>query len=248
MIQTSRSGSIAVITIDRHASRNSVNEEVCRALREAFEEFAATVDTESPVRVIMLTGAGTAFSAGADLSGGVYSEAFYAEHERLLLTMESIPVPVVAAINGPAVGAGVQLALAADLRVMDPGAFLAVPVVKVGLALDWWTVQRACAIVGGGHARSLLYAAQPIDAETAARIGFANHIGDAEAALEYCRQLASFAPLTLRHIKSVINDDLATSEPDPKHKELQTQAWYSEDAAEARTARAEKRAPQFRGR
>lgn len=248
MITTSRTGSVAVVTIDRHKTRNSINKEVCQALREAFEEFAATVDGDDPVRVIMLTGAGTAFSAGADLSGGVYSEEFYAEHEKLLLTMESIPVPVVAAINGPAVGAGVQLALAADLRVMDESAFLAVPVVKVGLALDWWTVQRASAIVGGGHARTMLYAAQPVDAHTAARIGFANHLGNADEALDYCQKLASYAPLTLRHIKSVINDDLAKAEPDPKHKELQTQAWYSDDAKEARTARAEKRTPEFRGK
>lgn len=248
MIQTSRNGSVAVITIDRHEQRNSLNEDVCRALREAFETYAATVESDDPVRVIMLTGAGTAFSAGADLSGGVYSEGFYQEHQKLLETMETIPVPVVAAVNGPAVGAGVQLALAADLRVMDPRAFLAVPVVKVGLALDWWTVQRASAIIGGGHARTLLYAAQPVDAEMAERIGFANKLGDVEAALDYCRQIAAYAPLTLRHIKAVINDDLAAARSNDRHQELQAKAWYSEDAAEARAARAEKRAPQFRGR
>lgn len=248
MLEVRREGPVAVIAMDRHEKRNSINAEVCRALREAFEAQVETLDGDDPVRVVMFTGNGTAFSAGADLGGGVYSEEFYAEHERLLRTIESIPIPVVAAINGPAVGAGVQLALAADLRVMDPGAFLAVPVVKVGLALDWWTVHRATAIVGGGHARTLLFAATPVDAAFAERVGFANALGDAEAAMAFCRDLAGFAPLSLRHIKAVINADHAQAEHDPRMEELQKLAWYSDDAKEFRAAREEKREPNFRGR
>ena len=241
MLEVRREGAVAVIAMDRHEKRNSINADVCRALREAFEEQVATLDADDPVRVIMFTGNGTAFSAGADLGGGVYSEEFYDQHERLLRTMESIPIPVVAAVNGPAVGAGVQLALAADLRVMDPQAFLAVPVVKVGLALDWWTVQRASAVIGGGHARTLLYSAQPVDANFCERVGFANKIGDATEAMAY-------APLSLQHIKAVINDDLARADHDPAREELQRKAWYSDDASEFRTARQEKRTPKFTGK
>lgn len=248
MLEVRREGSVAVIAMDRHEKRNSINADVCRALREAFDEQVATLDSDDPVRVIMFTGNGTAFSAGADLGGGVYSEEFYDQHEKLLRTIESIPVPVVAAINGPAVGAGVQLALAADLRVMDPQAFLSVPVVKVGLALDWWTIQRASAVIGGGHARTLLYSATPVDAAFCERVGFANKLGDATEALAYCRELATFAPLSLRHIKAVINDDLAATEHDPAREELQRKAWYSDDAAEFRAARAEKRTPKFTGK
>ena len=248
MLEVRREGSVAVIAMDRHEKRNSINADVCRALREAFEEQVATLDSDDPVRVIMFTGNGTAFSAGADLGGGVYSEEFYDQHEKLLRTIESIPVPVVAAINGPAVGAGVQLALAADLRVMDPQAFLAVPVVKVGLALDWWTIQRASAVIGGGHTRTLLYSATPVDAAFCERVGFANKLGDASEAMAYCQELATFAPLSLQHIKAVINDDLAAAEHDPAREELQRKAWYSDDAAEFRTARAEKRSPSFTGK
>lgn len=248
MLEVRREGAVAVIAMDRHEKRNSINADVCRALREAFEEQVASLDSDDPVRVIMFTGNGTAFSAGADLGGGVYSEKFYDQHKRLLRTMESIPIPVVAAVNGPAVGAGVQLALAADLRVMDSQAFLAVPVVKVGLALDWWTVQRASAVIGGGHARTLLYSAQPVNANFCERVGFANRIGDAAEAMALCQELATFAPLSLQHIKAVINDDLARADHDPAREELQRKAWYSDDAAEFRRAREEKRTPKFTGK
>jgi len=123
-----------------------------------------------------------------------------------------------------------------------------VPVVKVGLALDTWTIRRLVNVVGGGHARKVLMTARPIGAEQAATIGLANEIGDLGAAVELAHELAGFAPLSLQHIKVVINDDDARHLPSERHDELQLRAWQSEDMVEARTARAEKRTPRFRGR
>ena len=248
MIVTRRDGAVVVVTIDRHQTRNALDAQVCTALREAVEAAAAEADAEDPVRAIVITGAGTAFCAGADLSGGVYNTEFYDAHAGMLRTIESVPVPVIAAVNGPAIGAGVQLALAADLRVVEPGAVFAVPVVKVGLALDNWTIKRLANVVGGGHARSVLMTARPVGAEEAARIGLANEVGDLATALELAGEISRFAPLTLRHIKTVINDDAARLLPRDEHTELQHQAWNSEDMAEARAARQEKRPPVFRGR
>ena len=248
MIVTRRDGAVVVVTIDRHHTRNALDARVCTALREAVEAAAAEADADDPVRAIVITGAGTAFCAGADLSGGVYNSEFIDAHASMLRTVESVPVPVIAAVNGPAIGAGVQLALAADLRVVVPGAVFAVPVVKVGLALDNWTIKRLANVVGGGHARSVLMTARPVGAEEAARIGLANEIGDLDTALELAGEIASFAPLTLRHIKTVINDDAARLLPRDEHIELQQKAWHSEDMAEARAARQEKRPPVFRGR
>lgn len=248
MIVTRRDGAVVVVTIDRHETRNALDAEVCTALREAVEAAGAQADAEDPVRAIVITGAGTAFCAGADLSGGVYNSDFYDAHAGMLRAVESVPVPVIAAVNGPAVGAGVQLALAADLRVVVPGAVFTVPVVKVGLALDNWTIKRLANVVGGGHARSVLMTARPVGAEEAARIGLANEIGDMESAMELAGELSRFAPLSLRHIKTVINDDDARLLPRDEHTELQQRAWSSEDMAEARAARAEKRPPVFRGR
>lgn len=248
MIATRRDGPVAVVTIDRHETRNALDAEVCTALRRAVEAAGAEADAENPVRAIVVTGAGTAFCAGADLSGGVYNSDFYDAHAAMLRAVESVPVPVVAAVNGPAVGAGVQLALAADLRVVAPGAVFAVPVVKVGLALDNWTIKRLANVVGGGHARSVLMTARPVGAEEAARIGLANEIGGLDAAMELAAEISEFAPLSLRHIKAVINDDDARFLPRDEHTELQQKAWSSEDMAEARAARVEKRRPIFRGR
>ncbi|MBB0992183.1 enoyl-CoA hydratase, partial [Dietzia sp. SLG510A3-30A2] len=160
MIVTRRDGAVVVVTIDRHETRNALDAEVCTALREAVEAAGVEAESEDPVRAIVITGAGTAFCAGADLSGGVYNSNFYDCHAGMLRAVESAPVPVIAAVNGPAVGAGVQLALAADLRVVAPGAVFAVPVVKVGLALDNWTIKRLANVVGGGHARSVLMTAR----------------------------------------------------------------------------------------
>ncbi|MFL0580403.1 enoyl-CoA hydratase [Dietzia sp. 179-F 9C3 NHS] len=248
MIQTRRDGAVAVVTIDRHPTRNALDAEVCTALREAVEAAGALAESEDPVRAIVVTGAGTAFCAGADLSGGVYNTEFSGAHAAMLRTIESVPVPVVAAVNGPAVGAGVQLALAADLRVVAPGAVFTVPVVKVGLALDNWTIKRLANVVGGGHARTVLMTARPVGAEEAVRIGLANEIGDLEAAMELAAEVAGFAPLTLQHIKTVINDDDARLLPRDEHTALQRRVWQSEDMAEARAAREEKRPPVFRGR
>lgn len=248
MIQTRRNGAVAVVTLDRHPTRNALDAEVCTALREAVEEAGARAEDDDPVRAIVITGAGSAFCAGADLSGGVYNAEFFDAHVAMLRAIESVTVPVVAAINGPAIGAGVQLALAADLRVVAPGAIFAVPVVKVGLALDNWTIKRLANVVGGGHARTVLMTARPIGAEEAARIGLANEIGGLDAALELAAEVAGFAPLTLQHIKTVINDDDAHLLPRDEHTALQQRVWQSEDMAEARAARVEKRPPVFRGR
>ena len=248
MIVSNRDGAVVTVTLDNHDKRNALDAQVCTAIREAVAAAAALAEAEDPVRAIVITGAGTAFCAGADLSGGVYNTAFYDAHAEMLRTIESAPVTVIAAINGPAVGAGVQLALAADLRVVDPSAVFAVPVVKVGLALDNWTIKRLSNVVGGGHARSVLMTARPVGAEVAARIGLANEIGDLETAMDLAREIAGFAPLTLQHIKTVINDDDARLLPRDEHTDLQQRAWHSEDMAEARAARQEKRPPVFRGR
>ncbi len=248
MIVTRRDGPVVVIMIDRHETRNALDAEVCTALRQAVEAAGAEAEADDPVRAIVITGAGTAFCAGADLSGGVYNTEFYDAHASMLRTIESVPVPVVAAVNGPAMGAGVQLALAADLRVVVTGAVFAVPVVKVGLALDNCTIKRLANVVGGGHARPVLMTARPVGAEEAARIGLANEIGGLEAAMDLAHEISTFAPLSLRHLKTVINDDDARLLPRDEHTALQQRAWRSEDMEEARAARLEKRPPVFRGR
>ncbi len=165
----------------------------------------------------------------------------------MLHTIDSIPVPVIAAVNGPAIGAGTQLALAADLRVVSPEARFGVPAAKLGITVDKWTVRRLVSLVGGGPARTMLLGAETISAEEAFARGLANKFGDLVTAQEWARTISELAPLSLRHLKLVFNDD-GTREPQTEEQLAALYAaWGSEDAQEARAARIEKRVPEFGG-
>ncbi|MCL2533810.1 MAG: enoyl-CoA hydratase [Nocardiaceae bacterium] len=243
MIGTSRDGHVITLELQRPDRRNALNTELCIALREALEKAVA-----EEARVIVLTGQGTAFCAGADLSGDVYAEGFTDHLLDMLHTIDSIPIPVIAAVNGPAVGAGTQLALASDLRVVAPEARFGIPAAKLGITVDKWTVRRLVSLVGGGPARTMLFGAEMLSADEAFARGLANKIGSLATAHEWARSIAELAPLSLRHLKLVFNDDGTREAQTEEQLAALYAAWGSEDAQEARAARLEKRAPEFRGR
>ena len=164
---------------------------------------------------MILTGAGSVFCAGADLSGPVYEQSFLDKLLATLRLIEDIPMPVIAALNGPALGAGLQLALAADLRVMSPSSFCAVPAAKIGVTVDEWTIKRLVSLVGAGDAAGILLGCESMSAERAHVVGFANRIGDLGEAQRWAAMIATLAPLTLRHYKLVLGDDGARDEPPP---------------------------------
>ncbi|NKY84074.1 enoyl-CoA hydratase [Nocardia veterana] len=241
MLAVSRDGDVVTIELQRPQRRNALNDELVAALREAVTAAAADA------RVIVLTGQGPIFSAGADLSG-VYSQDFLGSLVDLLHTIETVPVPVIAAINGGALGAGVQLALAADLRVMSPDSYIAIPAAKLGISVDRWTVRRLVSLIGGGPARTVLMGAETVTASDAYAFGFANRIGTLADAQEWAKSIAELAPLSLRHLKLVFNDDGTRGEDTPEQRAALEAAWRSADAEEARLARSEKRAAKFVGR
>lgn len=248
MISIQRDGAVAVIAIDRHEKRNSLTSEVCKAITAGFNELRPEVeDLDNPLRVVVFTGNGTAFSAGADLSGGAYADTFHRDLTEIFETVLDFPAPVIAAVNGPAVGAGVQLALCSDLRMVAPEGGFAIPVAKLGLALDRWTIKRMRSLVGGTRARSVLMAGDILDAQTAYDIGLANRVGSLDDAIAWAHQLALMAPLTLKHLKVVFNEDDA-GRPQAEQPPEFHDCWESQDAAEARAARAEKRQPVFKGK
>jgi enoyl-CoA hydratase len=154
---------------------------------------------------------------------------------------------VIAAVNGPAIGAGVQLAMVCDLRVVAPGAYFQFPIAKYGLALDNWSIRRLASLAGHGRARGMLLAAEKLDADTAMMTGMANRIGTLADAQAWAAEIAGFAPLSLRHSKRVLNDDGAYEEQGDVHKSLFDRAWGSQDVIEAQVARIEKRAARFQG-
>lgn len=243
MIGTSRDGDVITLELQRVERRNALNTAMCVSLREAVDQAVA-----DGARAIVLTGQGATFCAGADLSGDVYAEGFTESLFEMLHTIDSAPTPVIAAVNGPAIGAGTQLALASDLRVVAPQARFAIPAARLGISVDNWTVRRLVSLIGGGPARTMLLGAESIEANEAFARGLANKIGDLAAAREWAQRIAALAPLSLRHLKLVFNDDGTREDPTPEQTAALVAAWLSEDAQEARAARREKRPPVFKGR
>jgi enoyl-CoA hydratase len=242
MIGIERVGDVTTIELRRPERRNALNTALGDALREAVLQAAA-----DDVRAIVLTGAGTVFCAGADLSGDVFAADFLEKALALNKAIDAVPMPVIAAVNGPAIGAGVQLAMICDLRVVDPDAYFQFPIARYGLALDNWSVRRLASLVGHGRARAMLLAAERLDAQTALMTGMANRLGSLADAQTWAAEIAGYAPLSLQHSKRVLNDDGAYEEQGGLHKELFDKAWGSQDVIEAQVARLEKRAARFKG-
>jgi enoyl-CoA hydratase len=243
MIGVTRDGPVLTVEMQRPERRNALNAELVDGLREAIEK-AATED----VRAIVLTGQGHVFSAGADLSGGQGVTDELPDKARALnFAIDKAPVPVIAAVNGPAIGAGVILSMICDLRVVATEAYFQFPVAKYGIALDNWSIRRLTSLVGAGRARGMLLAAERLTSEVALQTGMANRIGTLADAQAWAQEIAGFAPLALQHAKRVLNDDGAYEEPWPAHRELFDRAWASQDIIEAQVARIEKRPPRFQG-
>lgn len=243
MIGVTRDGQVLTLEMQRPERRNALNSELVDGLREAIEKAA----TEG-VRAIVLTGQGHVFSSGADLSGGQgVAEELPDKARALNFAIDRAPVPVIAAVNGPAIGAGVILSMICDLRVVAPDAYFQFPVAKYGIALDNWSIRRLTSLVGAGRARGMLLAAERLTADLALQTGMANRSGTLADAQAWAQEIAAFAPLALQHAKRVLNDDGAYEDPWPAHQELFDKAWASQDIIEAQVARIEKRPPRFQG-
>lgn len=241
MLGITRDGDVTTIELQREQRRNALDERLVLELRDAL------TSASQQARAIVLAGQGPVFCSGADLDV-VYSETFVTVLQELLQEMQTISVPVIAAIHGGAIGAGVQLAMAADLRVMAPDSYLAVPAAKLGISVDGWTVRRLVSLLGGGPARTILLGAQPISARDAYTYGFANRLGTLADAQQWAASIAELAPLSLEHMKLVLEDDGSRQPDSTAQQSALLAAWKSEDAQEGRVARKEKRAARFVGR
>ncbi|MBA3525285.1 MAG: enoyl-CoA hydratase [Geodermatophilaceae bacterium] len=242
MIASTQYGPVTVLTIDRPERRNALTIELCHGLRSGVRDAV-----DGGARVLVLTGAGTSFCSGADLDA-VYSEAFRAALYELLHTVAGAPIPVLAAVNGPAIGAGTQLAIAADLRVAAPTARFGVPTAKLGLAVDPWTIRRLALLAGHGTARRLLLACEQLEVDAARVCGLVDRVGDGADALSWAVELAALAPLTIAYSKRGLRELFEPELVNPGLEAAFQGCWASEDFAEGRRSRVEKRPPVFRGR
>src|SRR5690625_4046486 len=242
MIGVTRDEAVTTIELQRPERRNALNSQLVTELQAAIMD-AATHD----VRAIVLTGQGTVFCAGADLSGDAFAADYPDKLRALHQSIGDVPVPVIGAINGAAIGAGLQLAMVCDLRVVAPEAYFQFPVARYGLALENWSIRRLSTLAGYGLARAMMLTAEKLTAETALLTGMANRMGTVADAQAWAQEIAGLAPLALQHAKRVLNDDGALQEQEPIHKELFDRAWASQDVIEAQMARIEKRPPKYQG-
>jgi enoyl-CoA hydratase len=243
---------VVLMTIDRPERRNAVDLETLReirvhqmALAEMMPNTAAPGDADG-VRVLVLTGAPPAFCAGADLTGVEESE-FTGTLTEVLRGFTELAIPVIAAVDGPALGAGTQLAMVCDLRVATSRSRFGIPAARLGLVVDHWTVDRLTREFGWATARAMLLAAETFDGEALAASGAVHRLGDLDAALNWAKEIAHLAPLTIAGHKLALERCATGPVLDAEVEEARRLAWASNDAEEGRRAFLEKRPAQFRG-
>ncbi|HVN50705.1 MAG TPA: enoyl-CoA hydratase-related protein, partial [Acidimicrobiales bacterium] len=205
----------------------------------------------SGVRVLVVTGAGGHFCAGADLST-VEDEGFVAKLHELLEGLRTARFPTMAAVDGAALGAGTQLAVACDLRIATPGATFGIPAGRLGLMTDQWTVTRLAAAVGQSVARAMLLAAETCSGERAHQVGLVTRLAPpgelVAAALGWADEVAKLAPLTQAAAKVGLNEAEGDLGWTPAFRHAFERAWSSADLQEGLAAFAERRPPDFEGR
>lgn len=206
-----RTGDIAIVRMARENNLNAFNRELTEELADVGRSFHGDHGTHA----VILAGTGRAFSAGADLKEQAPQMTFAEQRERSLLgrhlcrAWEEMPQTTIAAIEGPAVGAGCAIAIACDWRVMADDAFLYVPEVKIGLTLQWQAIPRLVALVGPARAKRIVMLCEKMGATQALDWGLVEEIapsgGAIDKALELARVACTMPPVIMTMSKQAIN-------------------------------------------
>jgi enoyl-CoA hydratase/carnithine racemase len=250
-VRTEKIGSSLLITIDRPKARNAVNAAVAQGLADAIDQLEA----DPELRVGVLTGAGGTFSAGMDLKAALAGESPEIPGRGFGgLTEAETTKPLIAAVEGWAMGGGFELALGCDLIVAAENAEFGLPEVKRGLIAAGGGVIRLPKRIGHHLAMEFLLTGEPVSGTRAGELGLANRVvpaGDATAvALQLAELLAANAPLALAAVKKVVRaaDGVPDAEAFTAQREEMAQLMGSQDVREGMTAFAERRAPVWQGK
>lgn len=258
-VECSRGDGVAWIVLNRPDALNAWTPQLGEELTAALDDVAA----DPAVRAIVFTGAGRAFSSGADLRSGMAAQSagggpdvetpLRETYHPLILKLRTVPKPVIAAVNGPAVGIGASLALAADLVLASPAAYFLMAFVNIGLGLDGGASQSLVARVGHTRAFEIAYLGERIGAEQALQWGLINRVcadGELESDVTaLASRLAAGPPGSYATIKRTINarSYAGFGELLDLEAELQQQRADSKDFLEGVTAFLQKRPPSFTG-
>ena len=253
-LSVSVDGGIAVLTIDRPDALNALNGELLLELATAFD----LVEGDVEVRALIITGAGRAFIAGADIAELAPLDDPFAGRETslggqdVMNTLAALPFPTIAAINGFALGGGLELALACDLRVASPQAKLGLPEVGLGLIPGYGGTQRLPRLIGHGRALDLILTGRHVPVDEALQLGLVNRVAEdaLEGALALARQTLRNAPIAIGLAKEAMVRGLDVTLPQGLEIEadLFGMAVTTDDMKEGTAAFLDKRKANFEGR
>jgi len=251
-----KSEGIATITLNRPEALNAFSKEVVAEVLEALEDARR----DENVRVVVLTGAGEkAFSAGADIKAMIGMTALRARDlslmgEKLCCTLENLEKPVIAALNGYALGGGLEVAMSCDLRIASENARMGQTEINIGLIPGWGGTQRLTRLIGRTKAKELVFTGRMIDARTAEQLGILNMVVAADKLRETVRQfaldLAAKAPVALKVAKALIDKgaEIGLDSALALEREGFGVVASTEDLQEGVKAFTEKRKPLFKGK
>lgn len=247
---------IAIITINRPKALNALNKDALDELLETVNQ----VEADEEVKAVIITGAGgKAFVAGADISymenlSPLEGKEFGATGQQLFSKIEQLNKPVIAAVNGFALGGGCELALACDVRFASNKAKFGQPEINLGIVPGFGGTQRLPRLVGKGRALELLMSGDIIDADEAFRIGLANKVVDPEelinTAKEFAAKMANKSPVTLRLMKEAVHEgmEMELTKAFAHEANLFGICFGTEDQKEGMNAFLNKRVAQFKGK